>query len=72
MMKINTPHMKTSIAGIIVVLLGAVQASAVDHPFPQAMHDWAQALMFVCTGLGLHLAADAPRQPEQTAGEEQP
>ena len=51
---------KTSIAGILVVILGAITSSPVGQPFPQHVHDWATFLAFVFAGLGLHSAADAP------------
>lgn len=52
---------RTSIAGVLVVVLGAITSSPVGQPFPQHIHDWATFLAFVFAGLGLHSAADAPR-----------
>ena len=64
-MKFNIDNAKTTVAGLIVVLLGAVAASPVDQPFSKSVHDWALFFMAVAAGLGFHAAADAlPKIPK--------
>ena len=54
-----TKDWKTTTAGILVAVLGAVASSPVGHPFSQSVHDWATLAAFLCAGLGFHAAADA-------------
>lgn len=63
-MKFNADNVKTTVAGLVVVLLGAVAASPIDQPFSKSVHDWALFFMAVAAGLGFHAAADAiPKIP---------
>lgn len=66
-LKPNFQNANTSLAGLFVVVLGAITSSPVGQPFSQNVHDWATFLAFVAAGLGLHSAADAARSVRESA-----